>query len=385
MFIVIEGGEVYAPERRGVHSVLIIRDTIAQVGDIDRGAIERLGLPVEVIDARGCVVTPGLIDPHEHLIGGSGERGFASLTPEVMWRELVEGGITTVVGCLGVDTTTRTMPALVAKAKGLTEEGLTAFVYSGGYNVPPSTLTGSVRSDLLFVQEVIGAGEVAIADARSTEPSVAELARLVRDAYVGGLLSGKAGVTHFHVGDLPRGMEPLRALLADYDVDPALLYPTHVERNERLMAEAIALTERGVTVDVDVVERDLHVWFRFFLDHGGDLSRLTISSDAAINSPTTLLDQLRSCVVEHGVRLEQILPCVTANTARVLKLPAKGRLEPGADGDVAVMRQDSLELVAVIAKGRAVMKESRIEHRESFLAESNRRVNWYGKNATSND
>ena len=383
MLTLIEGGDVHGPDPGGVQSILVMGGAIATMGDLDRDAVEKLGVPVQVIDARGCVVTPGLIDPHQHLIGGSGERGFASLTPEVMWSELVEGGITTVVGCLGVDTTTRTMAALVAKAKGLNEEGLTAFVYAGGYNVPPSTLTGSVRSDLLFVQEVIGAGEVAIADARSTEPSVPELARLVRDAYVGGLLAGKAGITHFHVGEMESRLAVLRALLDDYRIDPDLLYPTHVERNEALMGEAVELTRRGVTVDVDVVERDLAVWMRFFMDHDGDPARLTVSSDAAINSPLTLLDQIRSCVLEHGMPLARLLPCVTSNTARVLKLPRKGRLGPGADGDVIVLRRDTLELTAVVARGRVVMKDGRLQQRESFRAGSNRRVTWYGENATS--
>jgi len=378
MLTVIDGGEVFAPEPLGQQQVLLVRDVIAAVGNVDRRAVEALGLPVEVIDATGCVVLPGLIDPHEHLIGGSGERGFASQTPEVMLDELVEGGITTVVGCLGVDTTTRTMEALVAKAKGLSAEGLTAFVYAGGYNVPPTTITGSVRRDLLFVNEVIGAGEIAISDARSTEPSVEELARLVRDAYVGGLLSGKAGVTHFHVGDLATRLAPIRALLDQYSIEPALLYPTHVERNEALMREAVELTHRGVTIDVDVVEADLARWVRFFLDHGGDPARLTVSSDAAINSPGSLLAQIRSCVLEHAFSLEHMLPLVTANTARVLKLTGKGRLAPGCDADVLVLRRETLELTGVIARGRTMMSNGRLQRRASFLAETNRRVEWHG-------
>jgi beta-aspartyl-dipeptidase (metallo-type) len=153
-----------------------------------------------VIDATDSLVTPGLIDPHEHLAGGSGEQGFSTQTPEIFPGELVNAGITTVVGCLGVDTTTKTMPALLARAKAFREEGITAFIYTGGYNVPPTTLTGSVRNDIMFVEEVIGAGEVATSDLRATEPTAQELARLVSDAYAGGLLSRKAGVTHFHVG-----------------------------------------------------------------------------------------------------------------------------------------------------------------------------------------
>src|SRR5262249_18004595 len=159
------------------------------------------------------------IDSHEHLLGGSGEDGFSSQTPEIFLRELAVAGITTVVGCLGVDTTTKTMPGLLARAKALNEEGLTAFIWSGGYNVPPTTITGSMRDDLIFINEVIGAGEIAISDNRASEPSIEELAKLVSDAHVGGILSGKSGVTHLHVGDHPRRLNPLRALIENYAVE----------------------------------------------------------------------------------------------------------------------------------------------------------------------
>src|SRR5215210_5596444 len=268
MLTLIENGEIYAPEPRGRGSVLILGDRVARVGEVDARAVEALGLELAVIDATGCLVTPGLIDPHEHLLGGSGEKGFSTQTPEIFLSELVGAGVTTVVGCLGVDTTTKTMPGLLARAKALREEGLTAFVYTGGYNVPPTTLTGSVRDDILFVEEVIGAGEVAISDLRATEPDGRELARLVSDAYAGGLLGGKAGVTHFHVGEGRKRLAPLRALLDEYDVEPAWLYPTHVERSRALMEEAIELTRRGVVVDVDTVEEDLAKWLGFYLERG---------------------------------------------------------------------------------------------------------------------
>ena len=378
MLTLVTGGEVYSPEPRGTQSVLLVGDRIARIGDVDRAALERCGLPLEVIDATGYVVTPGLVDVHEHLIGGSGEKGFATLTPEVTFTELIVAGITTVVGCLGVDTTTRTMEALVAKVKGLNAEGLTAFAYTGGYDVPPVTLTGSVRRDLLFVQEIIAVGETAIADRRSSEPSIAELAKAVRAAYVGGLLSGKCGVTHFHVGEEASGLAPLRALLDEYRVDPALLYPTHVERNERLMEEGVALAERGVTIDLDVVEGDLARWFRFYLDRGGDPTRISASSDAAITSPQSLLAQVQSCVLKHRFPLEQVLPLVTSTPARVLQLRAKGVLQTGSDADLLVLGKHELDLQWVVARGRILMKQRRLVAREAYLAESNRRITLHG-------
>src|SRR4051812_15168292 len=110
MLTLIEHGTVYAPEPRGPASVLLGGGQILAVGAIDRHALDRLGAECETIDATGCLVAPGLIDPHEHLLGGSGEKGFASQTPEIFLTELVTAGITTVVGTLGVDTTMKTLP-----------------------------------------------------------------------------------------------------------------------------------------------------------------------------------------------------------------------------------------------------------------------------------
>src|SRR5262245_41407708 len=110
MLTLIENGFVYAPEPRGVQSVLLAGDRIETIGDVDRRALESAGLDIDVVDAGDCLVIPGLIDPHEHLLGGSGEEGFSSQTPEIFLSEIAIAGVTTVVGCLGVDTTTKTMP-----------------------------------------------------------------------------------------------------------------------------------------------------------------------------------------------------------------------------------------------------------------------------------
>jgi beta-aspartyl-dipeptidase (metallo-type) len=381
MLTLVENGDLYAPEKRGRSSVLLVDGKIGLVGDIDRGALEATGLPVEVIDASGCVVTPGLIDPHEHLLGGSGEAGFSTQTPEITLSEIVGAGITTVVGCLGVDTTMKTLAGLLAKVKGLCEEGLTARMWTGGYNVPPTTITGTVRNDIMFVAEIIGCGEVAISDERSTEPEPRELAKVVNDTHNGGMLSGKAGVTHFHVGDSERRMQCLREITdrSRFQIRPEWLYATHIQRSEELMCEAIDLARQGITVDIDVMDRDLLKWLRFYQQQRGPLERLTISSDASQSSPNVVLDQLRSCVLEGGFPLEQVLPLATRNTAEVLQLRSKGTLEPGKDGDLLILEPGSLELQSVISRGKRMMAEGELLASERFLEDTERRIELHGQ------
>lgn len=384
MIKLIENGEVYTPDPVGKQQVLLTDGKIAKVGPVDRKAIESIGVEYEVIDATGCIVAPGFIDPHIHLLGGSGEDGFATQTPEFFIGEIVPYGITTVVGALGVDTTMKTMAGLLAKAKALNEQGLNAYIWTGGYNVPPTSVMNSVRDDIMFLEEVIGTGEIAISDRRGMNTSSLDLARVVTDTYIGGMLAKKAGVTHFHVGEMDRRLEPLRLILDEHDIDPKCVYPTHVQRNEKLMAEAVELSKRGCTIDVDTIEEDLAKWLRFHLDKGGDPACLTASSDASISSPRVLSEQVRACVTEHGFPLEQALALVTRNTARTLKLDMKGTLEKGKWGDILLLEKGSLEIVHVLSKGVFMVRDGATVVEERFLEDSMRAIHLVGGKCPEN-
>ena len=379
MLTLIRNGDVYAPEHVGRASVLLANDRIEAIGSLSTDRIEAAGFQLEVLDASDCYVVPGIIDPHAHLLGGSGESGFSTQTPEIFLSELVKGGTTTVVGCLGVDTTMKTMAGLLAKAIGLQEEGLTTFVYSGGYDVPPATVLPSVRDDIMFLTKVIGAGETAISDQRAMEPTARELARVIVDASIGGRLSAKAGVTHFHVGDAPTRLQVLREVLDDFQVNAASIYPSHCNRTPELMDEAIALSRRGLFIDFDVAEQNLERDLSDFESRGGDWGRLTISSDAAGVAPGTLLEQLGACIKSRRWRVEQLLPLTTSNTASVLKLARKGRVSEGCDADVLILRRDTLAPVHVIAGGRVLLRDGRLDVSERFLETSNRHVILHGQ------
>jgi beta-aspartyl-dipeptidase (metallo-type) len=351
MLTLIKNGDILAPAPLGVQSLLIAGGKIAQIGQVDEAALSRLGCEYELIDAGGQWVTPGLVDPHQHICGGGGEQGFGSRQPEVPLDALLKAGITTVVGCLGTDTTTRTLPGLLAKARQLEESGITAYIYTGGFPVPPPTITGRVLDDIVIIDKVIGVGEIAVSDVRSFDPLPSELARVVSEAMVGGTLSGKAGVTHFHVGPAKGRLAPLRAILENHDVEARYLYPTHINRSRELFMEAIALARLGAFVDIDTVEENLTDWLRLYREQDAPPSQLTVSSDAHTldGSPQKLYDQLVAAAHEFG--LAEVLPYFTFNPAQALGLHTKGRLEMGADGDILVLDKATFAINHLFALG----------------------------------
>jgi len=392
LFTILQGGRVFSPSPLGVRDLVIAAGTITNIAEHvqpwpDYG-------DVEVVDVSGKYVVPGFIDQHVHLIGGGGEGGFATRTPEVALSHITRAGITTVVGCLGTDGTTRHVTSLLARARGLEEEGITAYIYTGAYEVPTCTIFGSVRQDIILIDKVIGCGEVAISDHRSAEPTREEIAKLAAQARVGGILSGKAGVLHLHVGDGKRRLSPLFDILSESDIPITQFTPTHLNRNRVLLEDAVRFARRGGMIDFTAGEAEGSETrpslkpseaVGICLAEGVDIGRMTMSSDGNGSMPSfdnhgrfcglrmaemsALPDALRD-IVAAGVNLSDALRLVTVNPARSLRLyPRKGVLASGSDADVCVLDGD-LSIVHVLAKGRFMVRDGypvikgSFEHRE---------------------
>lgn len=374
--IYLSNGQMYDGVGFPQNNLLIMDSKIANLSTVSESTLKELN--IQVLDCTNCYVVPGIIDPHLHLIGGSGEQGgFSSQSLNILLSECVEGGVTTVVGTIGVDTTTKTMSNLVGKAKAFNDMGLNAFCYTGGYDCPPKTITDSVRNDLIYINEIIGVGEIAIADHRAPEPEIIDFARASIDAYVGGMLSGKAGITHVHVGNGKRRLALLRELMEKHTVSPSNFHITHIGRTEELLTEAIELANKGCFVDLDLWNEDFLYWYNLYIKAGGPRSQLTVSSDGGKGKPSELFQVIKNCVLNHGFPLEQILPHFTFNTAQALKMSKKGRLSEGCDADIAVFDRQNFEIKYVIARGQILLRQGEF----NFInrpAKSRRSFDLYG-------
>ncbi len=369
MLHLLANAHVFAPEDMGVRHLLVGNGRIlAIVNDPDDVSVP--GLPVRNLDGKRLL--PGLIDGHAHITGGGGESGFSSRIPPVPLSRFTGAGVTSVVGVLGTDDTTRSTHSIVAQALALREEGLSAWCHTGGYHVPPVTLTGSVRDDIVFLDPIIGVGEIAISDHRSSQPTRDELLRIASDAHVAGLMTGKAGILHLHIGDGKRGLQMIQDALDKSELPARVFNPTHVNRNKALFEESIALANRGCVVDITAypVEEGEDAWaadvaLLRYLDSGAPANNVTISSDGggclpefnergeitkmAIGSSHCLGETLKS-LLDKGMNLTTVLPAFTANVAEILRLRDKGSIGVGFAADFIVL-DDAHEISDVMLGG----------------------------------
>jgi len=359
MLTVLENADIYAPESLGLGSIWISGGRICAVtSELLLGG----DLPVTRVDCKGKRVVPGLIDAHAHITGGGGEDGASTKVPAPWLTDITTAGVTSIVGLLGTDDVTRSTSELLAGVRALKEMGVSAWCWTGGYHLPPTTLTGTIRGDLVHLDAVIGAGEIALSDHRSSQLTLEDMLKVAGDCHVGGLLARKAGVMHLHLGDGMRGLELIRAALDLAEIPARVFQPTHVNRRKALFEESLSVAERGCHIDVTAfpVDEKEDAWpaevaLQKYLNAGLPIDRISISSDGGGCFPIfdehgqmtemgigrcSALPQTLAKAVALGIPLEQALPAFTKNVAKHLRLARKGCLEEGADADLVVLDKD---------------------------------------------
>lgn len=376
----IKNGKVYAPDYLGKKDILLVGGKIGYIKDeitIPKGFVD-----IDVIDATDKYVVPGFIDSHVHICGGGGEGGFKTRTPEIQLTDITIGGVTTVVGVLGTDGTTRNMANLIAKANGLEEEGVTTYIYTGSYQVPIRTITGSVQDDIILIDKIIGVGEVALSDHRSSQPTMEDIGKIAAESRVGGILSGKAGVVNIHMGDGSRQLDFIEEIVKTTEIPITQFLPTHMGRNSKLLNKAIEYAKKGGIVDFTTSTDKISVedWetkpskaLKILLNEGVSLNNITFSSDGqgslpkfdgegrfkglGIGKVTSLYREVRDAIIEEKIPIEIALRSITSNPANVLKLFNKGYIEEGRDGDIVILDKNTLKIETVIAMGRIMVLE----------------------------
>lgn len=379
MFKLVRNVDVYEPRYEGRKDILICNDKIIKIDNcIDFPA----SLEAEDLDGRGLKAVPGFVDQHVHISGGGGEGGPTTRTPDIRLTELTTAGITTAVGLWGTDGVTRSMESLLSKAKALEDEGITTYIYSGCYTLPFKTLTGSVQSDLILIDKVIGVGEIAISDHRSSQPGLDDLKKLAAHTRVGGLLSKKAGIVHFHLGEGPDGIKSLMEIVKSTEIPIKQFMPTHVNRVGHLVEQSMEFIRMGGFVDLtsDFYKTQekpdcmsIGDTLKVYIEHGIPLNHVCASSDANGSMPvfdenenlisidvgqaSVLYKDIRSAIKDGIVTLEQGLSLITQNPAKALKLyPRKGTIRENSDADIVLLDSD-LNIHSVIAKGQLMVKD----------------------------
>ena len=386
MFTLLKGGSLYGPEKMGVKDILIVGRTIAKISN-------RIDLPdhfnAQVISASGKIVTPGLIDLHVHLLGGGGEGGPRTRTPEITLSKITRAGVTTVVGCLGTDDVSRRPETLLAKAMQLEEEGISTYIYCGSYQFPLATITGSVRKDIALIPKVIGVGEIAVSDHRSSQPTYEELCKVAAEARVGGMIGGKAGLVHLHMGSGKRMLDPILRIVKETEIPIGQFLPTHLTRTESLLEQSIQFAKMGGNIDFTVKGQELSFplttgqALKIALDGGVAIEQITLSSDSNGSMPVfdekgkliklAVGDIQNLCLdwkglVEGGFPLEDVLKMVTSNPAKRAGIyQSKGSIEEGKDADLLILSSD-LKIESVMAKGQMMIHQGEVLVKGTFEA-----------------
>lgn len=383
--LLIKDGDVYAPEHQGKKDILVINDKIVFIDqNILTSALNVIDKNIKIIDASKCIIIPGYIDQHVHINGAGGEGGPQYRTPPVQLSELVKAGITSVVGLLGTDGFARSLKDLLMKARALEQEGISTWIYTGAYQYPSPTITESILSDIILVDKVIGV-KVALSDHRASHSTVDEFKKVTSEARAGGILAGKAGVVHIHMGGEKLGLSYLFDIIRNTEIPIEQFAPTHLNRDEELFRQAVEFGKMGgyidLTAGVSGEEKSSEnikpgKAVKRLLKNDVSIEKITISTDGngsipkfnekkefvgmRIASVSSLHREFIDIVKEEKISIEEAIHVTSTNIAKHLRLGKKGEIRAVKDADIIALDKDTLKIKHVIARGKTLMEDEEV-------------------------
>jgi len=375
----LKNADLYNPEPQGLKNILIANGKVVAITD---EPIHIENVQCEEIDLKGRITCPGFIDNHVHVLGGGGGLGYSSRAPELQTSQIVRHGTTTVIGMLGFDATSKSMAALVAKTRAFREDGISAYCLTGAtLEHPVPTLTGRIRSDIAFIDEIIGVGELSISELGYGFDSYGSGAQYVGEAATAGLLAGrlarKAGYCCLQVPPYRNEvLKPMFGLLDKTGIPITQFIPSHVNQTPGYMEDAREWGGRGGWVDIGANYSPDNNYSRAIdpaqavVDlraSGVPLQSILVSSDGNGAPPkeergegrprvanympmSGLMKVFRNLVDKHGMSLAEALEPFTRNVAHACGLAGKGSVEVGKDADIIVL-DDAMEVREVFCNG----------------------------------
>jgi dihydroorotase len=336
--LLIRGGEVIDPvqELRGRRDVAIRWGRIAAVGpgiDPARAA--------QVIDARGKLVLPGLVDLHTHVYPQASALGLPAdeLAPHTC--------TTTYVSCgdAGANNFSAFRHYIAAQARSrlfafvhISTIGLTGFPVGESLNLDYADVDAAART-IAENRDIVLGVKVRISrnvvGGNGLEP--------LRRAIAAAERAGTGARVMCHIGDAPGPISELLDLLRPGDVLTHAYSGAgnNVVQDGRVVPAALEARRRGVVIDVG---------------HGGGsfdytvaepaieqgLAPDTISSDIHALSGNTpgmpYLPWVMSKFLNLGFSLEQVVRMATLAPSRVIdRVDGLGTLQPGAPADVSIL------------------------------------------------
>jgi beta-aspartyl-dipeptidase (metallo-type) len=384
--LLIKDGDVYAPEHKGKKDILVINDKIVFIGQNNlTSALNVVDKNIKIIDASKCIIIPGYIDQHVHINGAGGEGGPQYRTPPIQLSELVKAGITSVVGLLGTDGFARSLKALLMKARALEQEGISTWIYTGAYQYPSPTITESILSDIILIDKVIGV-KIALSDHRASHPTIDEFKKVTSEARAAGILAGKAGVVHIHMGGEKLGLSYLFDIIRNTEIPIEQFAPTHLnKKDEELFRQVVEFGKIGgyidLTAGVSGEEKSSEnikpgKAIKRLLKNGVSIEKITISTDGngslpkfnekkefvgmRVASVSSLHREFINMVKEEKISIEEATQITSTNIAKHLKLAKKGEIRAGKDADIIALDKDTLKIKHVIARGKTLMEDEEV-------------------------